>query len=271
MRMFHRRRFLVGFAGVALTGCSSTTPGERTSRSAAPGATDDRPAAERGNTTSNPGTQQDPARPLKIGVIGAGWLGGTVGRQWVKAGHEVLFSSRHPDELVPMAREAGPRASVGTPREAAAFGSILLFAVPYDALAALGRELDAELRGKVVLDACNPSPTGDASREAETLGVGRMSAKLLPGTRLVRAFSAVDATAVEASAGRDAGKLGVPLASDDEHALRVAAQLARDAGCEPVLVGNLDASRGFQRGGPGFRANTSAPKLRRLLGLPEGG
>ncbi|MFP2958464.1 NAD(P)-binding domain-containing protein [Myxococcus sp. 1LA] len=64
---------------------------------------------------------------MRIGVIGAGWLGGTVGRLWVKAGHEVLFSSRHPEELVSMAQELGPRASVGTPRQAAEFGTVLLF------------------------------------------------------------------------------------------------------------------------------------------------
>jgi hypothetical protein len=70
--------------------------------------------------------------PLPIGIIGAGWLGGTVGRLWVEAGHKVLFSSRHPEELVSMARRLGPNASAGTMREAAEFGSILLFAVPYD-------------------------------------------------------------------------------------------------------------------------------------------
>ena len=101
-------------------------------------------------------------------------------------------------------------------------------------------------------------------------GVALTSAKYLPGTRLVRAFSAVDATAVEASARRDHGKLGVPLAGNDAEAVEVAAQLVRDAGCEPVVVGTLAAARGFQRGGPGFRANTTAPELRRLLGLPDG-
>lgn len=201
-------------------------------------------------------------RPIRIGVIGAGWLGGTVGRLWVKAGHEVLFSSRHPEELVQMTRELGARATAGTRRQAAEFGTVLLFAVPYDALAELGRDLKDAMRNKVVLDACNPS--GDSSsalaREAEAHGVAVTSARLLPGTRLVRAFSAVDATAVEASAARASGKLGVPVAGDDREAVRIAEGLVRDAGCEPVVVGN---------GGPGFRANTTAPELRRLLDLPR--
>ena len=98
------------------------------------------------------------AQPRRIGVIGAGSLGGTVGRLWVQAGHEVLFSSRHPDELVSMTRQLGPRALTGRPRQAAEFASILLFAVPYDALPQLADDLRELIGGKIVLDACNPSP-----------------------------------------------------------------------------------------------------------------
>lgn len=120
-----------------------------------------------------------------------------------------------------------------------------------------------------MLDACNPWGAANAlAREAEANGVAVTSARLLPGTRVVRAFSAVDATAVEASATRASGKLGIPIAGDDREAVGVAEQLVRDAGCEPVVVGNLAAARSFQRGGPGFRANTTAPELRRLLNLP---
>jgi 8-hydroxy-5-deazaflavin:NADPH oxidoreductase len=207
----------------------------------------------------------------RIGVIGSGSLGGTVGRLWVRAGHAVLFSSRHPEELTDMARALGARASAGTVRQAATFGPVILLAVPYEAIPQIAHDLQHVLPGKIVLDACNPRAGSDpVAREAYANGVGRTSAKLLPGARLVRAFSAVDATAIEASAGRQHDKLGVPLASDDPQALQVAAQLVRDAGCEPVIVGDLAASVSFQRGGPGFRANTTAPELRRLLKLPGG-
>ncbi len=209
--------------------------------------------------------------PLRIGVIGAGSLGGTVGRLWVKAGHQVLFASRHPEELASFTAELGSGAKAGTSREAAEFGSVLLFAVPYEALPQLGRELQSALRGKVVLDACNPAGGSSSAlaREAEANGVGPTSARYLPGTRLVRAFSAVDATAIAASAGRKDKKLGVPLAADDAVALQIATRLVRDVGCEPVVTGDLRSARSFQRGGPGFRANTAAPELRRLLGVAE--
>jgi len=209
---------------------------------------------------------------MRIGVIGAGWLGGTVGGAWAKSGHDVLFSSRRPDKLAAMVGELGPHASAGAPAEAAAFGEVVLIATPYGELEKIGRDLGGALQGKIVLDACNPYPPDPEPfrREIEKAGVAVSTAKYFPGARLVRAFSAVDATSVEASAAGRGAKLGVPLASDDDDALRVAEQLVRDAGCEPVVVGNLAAARSFQRGGPGFRANTDAPTLRRRLGLPNG-
>ena len=212
------------------------------------------------------------AKSIRIGVIGAGSLGGTVGRVLVEAGYEVKFSSRHPEELVAMARELGARASTGTPREAAEFGKVLLFAVPYEALPQLGRDLKDEISGKIVLDACNVSSGTDSTLagEVKTDGTGLTSAKLLPHTRLVRAFSAVDATQVEASFKHERERLGVPLAGDDAEAVQIAAQLVRDAGCEPVIVGRLAACKSFDRDGPGWRANTTAPNLRHLLGVDDG-
>ncbi len=210
-------------------------------------------------------------KTLKIGVIGAGWLGGTVAKLWVKAGYQVMFSTRHLDDLRREIAPLGSNATVGTPAETAKFADVILFAVPYAALPQLGRELAADLKGEIVIDACNPSGslTTDLAREAAQNGVAETSVRLLPGTRYVRAFSAVDATAIESSATRQNKKLGVPVASDDQPALSVVAALVVDAGSIPVITGNLASAKIFQRGGPGFRANTDAEALRRILNLPE--
>src|SRR4051794_10888736 len=101
------------------------------------------------------------ARPMKIGIIGTGQIGGTLAKLWVDAGHEVLLSSRHPDQLKSLAKRLGPKARVGTPREAASFGDVVLVSVPYKALPELGRDLKSELAGKIVLDTCNPYPERD--------------------------------------------------------------------------------------------------------------
>src|SRR5688572_15062330 len=96
------------------------------------------------------------AKPLRIGLIGTGRIGGALARHWTRAGHEVLISSRHPDELRPLAKELGPRARVGTPQEAAAFGEVVLVSVPYSAMPQIGKDSAAALKGKVVIDTSNP-------------------------------------------------------------------------------------------------------------------
>lgn len=78
------------------------------------------------------------ASPTRIGVIGSGSLGGTVGGLWVNAGHEVMFSSCHPEELESMVRRLGPRASAGLPTQAAEFGSVILLAMPFKSLPQVG-------------------------------------------------------------------------------------------------------------------------------------
>ena len=207
---------------------------------------------------------------MNIGIIGAGWLGGTVGRCWVRAGHDVLFSSREPAKHVALARHLGPHARAGAFRDAAVFGEVVLIAIPYGALPAIAQEPADLLVDKIVLDACNPYlPDPAPFRQAiEQEGVALATARLLPGAGVVRAFSAVDAASVEASAEGSGTRLGVPIAADDAEALAVVAQLVLDAGCEPVVVGGLADARSFQRGGAGFRANTDAADLRRRLGLP---
>ena len=173
---------------------------------------------------------------MDIGIIGAGWLGGTVGKVWVEAGHQVLFSSRSVEKQRRAAAQIGRGAKGGSVAQAADFGDVVLVAVPYRALGAIGRKLQAQLDGKVVLDACNPYPPDAAEliRAVEAEGVAEASARLLPGMRLVQAFSAVDAIAVEASAAGRGDRLGVPIAGEDPEALAVAEQLMRDAGGEPV-------------------------------------
>jgi 8-hydroxy-5-deazaflavin:NADPH oxidoreductase len=126
---------------------------------------------------------------LPIGVIGSGHIGGTIGGLWVKAGHAVLFSSRHPDGLRHLVAGLGSLAQAGTVPQAIAFGDVLLIAVPYHALPQVGQDYVDALRGKIVLDACNAVATRDGpaiADEAEQNGIGVTSQKYLPGTRLVQ-------------------------------------------------------------------------------------
>jgi predicted dinucleotide-binding enzyme len=137
----------------------------------------------------------DAQEPLKIGIIGTGRIGGALARHWVAAGHEVFMSSRHPEELEPLAKELGPRARVGTPQQAAAFGSVVLVSVPYGAMPQLGADLAAELAGKVIIDTSNPVTNRDGAEAAEwqRKGAGVSTAELLKSSRVVRAYNCIPA------------------------------------------------------------------------------
>jgi len=211
------------------------------------------------------------AKPLKIGIIGAGHIGGTLAKLWVQAGHEVLISSRHPDQLKPLAEKLGPKARVGTPREAAAYGDVVLVSIPYGAMPEVGKDLKDVLAGKIVLDTGNPYPArdGDMAVEARKKGAGIASAELFPGVRLVRAFNAINAGDLAGQAHRAGPPYAIPLAGDDAEALKVAQQLVVDAGFEPVVVGGLARAKDFDVGSKVYVRLLTAPELRKELGLPN--
>jgi 8-hydroxy-5-deazaflavin:NADPH oxidoreductase len=193
---------------------------------------------------------QTAAKP-KIGLIGSGNVGSNLGRSWARAGYEVMFSSRDLETDRKLAAEIGARARAGTPAEAAAFGDVLVLAVPYGAQPELGKALGAALRNKVVVDASNPFPARDGAiaDEARAQGAGVVSARLLPGSRIVRAFNAVGAARM-GEMYKTPGKVAMPIAGDDKAALDVAQQLVRDIGFEPVIVGGLAMGKYLMPGTP---------------------
>jgi len=208
---------------------------------------------------------------MPIGTIGAGHIGGTIGGRWVKDGHKVFFSSRHPEELKDLVANLGPLAQAGTVDQAIAFGDVVLISVPYGALPQIGQDHAAGLKGKIVLDTCNAVAARDGAiaDEVNANGIGLTSQKYLPGTRLVRAFNTMSYAVFAKEANRPDPKLAVPIAGDDAEAVRVAAQLVRDAGFDPVVVGKLADAKLFQRGGPGYGQQVSAVELKRILSLPQ--
>jgi 8-hydroxy-5-deazaflavin:NADPH oxidoreductase len=187
---------------------------------------------------------------MKIGIIGSGHVGSALGNVWAKAGHEVMFSSRNVDNDKKLAVEVGANAHAGTPPEAAAFGEVVLLAVPYSAFPELIKSLGSSLKGKVVINASNPFPQrdGEIAAQAREQGAGLFDATLLPGALVVRAFNAVGAARM-ASAHEDPGKIGMPIAGDKK-AIAIASQLVREAGFEPVVVGGLDMGKYLMPGTP---------------------
>jgi hypothetical protein len=208
--------------------------------------------------------------PLKIGIVGSGRLGGTVGTLWAQAGHKVFFSSRHPDELKPLIEKAGANAQGGSVEQAIAFGDVILVAVPYSALPAVGRDNAAGLKGKVVLNASNPvvPRDGEVAKAAQEKGVGDADKEHLPGVRLVRAFNSTGSGKFASEAHKQGEKLGVAIASDDAGAMKIAAQLVRDAGFEPVEV-PLARAKEFAPPAPLFGKGMPVSELRKALGVTQ--
>lgn len=201
---------------------------------------------------------------VKIGIIGSGNVGSALGTVWVNAGHEVMFSSRSIEHDESLAATLGAGAHAGTPREATAFGDVVVVSVPYHALPDVGENVGDLIDGKVVIDTCNPFPgrDGEIADWALEKGVGLASAELLPGARLVRAFNAVGAGRMR-TAHRDPGRVGMPIAGDDAEAVAVATRLIREIGYEPVLIGGL-AKGNHLVPGTALSGERSAEEIRRI-------
>jgi len=204
------------------------------------------------------------AEKLKIGMIGSGKVGSAIGAVWVTAGHEVMFSSRHLDHDQSLAISLGAGARAGTPREAAAFGEVIIVAVPYGALPDVGKDLADLIKGKIVIDTCNPFPNrdGEIADWAREKGAGLASAELLSGARLVRAFNAIGAARM-GSAYQEPGVVGMPIAGDDAEAIAVASGLIREIGYEPVLIGGLAMGKYLMPGTP-LAGERSAEEIRQI-------
>ena len=183
-------------------------------------------------------------QPLKMATIGAGREGSALGGLFVKAGHPVMFSSRHPEELKDTVAGLGPLAKAGTVAEAVAFGDVVMLIVPYRAVADIGKEHAAALAKKPLLldvtDAVAPRDGEDTVKWVEEQGgIGLATAKLIPGAKVVRAFNAIGAGQLPGLANRKPDPVGIPIAGDDQEALALATKLIKEIGFEPVVVGGL--------------------------------
>ncbi|HWB51348.1 MAG TPA: NAD(P)-binding domain-containing protein [Stellaceae bacterium] len=192
---------------------------------------------------------------VKLGFIGSGREGGALGTLFAKAGHPVMFSSRHPETLTDLVSAAGPNAKAGTVEQAVAFGDVIFLVVPYTAVEPIGKEYGAAIAKKrLLVDVSNPIPRRDGEdfvkQVNEMGGPGLVTAKYFPGAKLVRGFNAIGAGRLAGDAAKSDGKIGVPIAGDDKTAIDLAAALIVEAGLEPVLVGGLAMGKYLVPGTP---------------------
>ena len=206
---------------------------------------------------------------MRIGIIGTGKLGSVLAELWVRAGHEVVLSSRHPEKLKDLAIRLGDRAVTGSAHQAAISAQVALLAIPLKAVKELSEAVRSALRTKVILNACNPIEECDGLTAVEVmrsgLGTGMWMTPFFPGARMVRTFNSVPADLLRSEAHRRDNPIGIPIASDDQGALEVASLLTYDAGFEPVVVGGLLQAKLFEPGTPFWNKAIPARRLAEFL------
>jgi len=182
---------------------------------------------------------------MKIGVIGSGNIGGNLGKHWAKAGHEVLFTSRHPKELDQLVKEAGGKSKAVSLDEAwEANADVYLLAVPFKAIDKLSELYAGEYGNKVIIDATNPYPERDGEMAQEVRDSNRNASEYTAmkfGTaKTAKAFNTIYAEHLKERAFRETDKLAIPFAAQDADSKRVTQQLIEDIGFDPVYVGGLE-------------------------------
>jgi 8-hydroxy-5-deazaflavin:NADPH oxidoreductase len=179
---------------------------------------------------------------MRIGVIGAGRIGGNCAAQFAKGGHEVKLSySRDPSRLESRAAEIGERASVGTPAEAAKFGEVIVLSVPWDQIDD-ALEQAGSLDGKIVIDTTNQYGSVSLPVEGET--AAQHNASRIPGARYTKSFNTLtSAFQAEAAFRPEAERVVQWVCGDDVAAKQLVMGLIDEAGYAPVDIGrNEDAA-----------------------------
>ncbi len=211
----------------------------------------------------------------KIGIVGSGHIGGTLGILLAKAGYEVFYSSRHPDTLRNLVKTAGPKARAGTVAEAIAFGDVIVLSLPLKALPEFDADTKEALKGKIVIDTSNPYPERDGVIAEEARrdpgGMGAFVARLLPGARIVRAFNTVYFIDLRRTVNKGGEKIGIPIAGDDQEGLNAVAGLVERAGLDPVVVGGLRTSKLFDVGTAVYATSAPAREIREKLNVTPAG
>ncbi len=192
---------------------------------------------------------------MKIGIIGAGMIGGTLARLFRDAGHEVAISnSREPETLAGLVRELGPSVRAATVSEAARFGEVIIAAVPLKAYRSLPA---AELAGKIVVDAMNYYPDRDgrfAELDSGSSTSSELVARHLPQSRVVKAFNTIYFKHLGSQGDLSrpiAERRAIFIAGDDAGAKAEVARLIEGIGFGAVDTGSLREGGRRQQPGTG--------------------
>lgn len=182
---------------------------------------------------------------MKIAVIGAGKVGGALGKLWAGKGHEIVFGAPDPKsaKLAALLASIGGKARAASGADAASFGEVVVLATPWAATEAALRSLDGRLAGKILVDCTNPlAPDLSGLVVGTDDSAGEQVARWARGAKVVKAFNTIGAAnfADPTFAGQAASMF---VAGDDAGAKAVVSGLAAELGFDPVDAGPLLAAR----------------------------
>lgn len=226
-------------------------------------------STRRGQSINSPYTLNQKKMPYNIGIIGSGNIGGTLGKHFAKAGHAVMFSSRNPQELHSLAREAGNNALVGTVEEASQFGEVLLLAFPFGKTPEVAGQV-ATPAGKVVIDANNYYPSRDGGKpgqEMQEKGLleSEWTASYFPGAHVAKAFNSIQFKTLAARAFDEGVPLAIPFGASDEKAREVLQAILASIGFVGVYLGDLSQTKIVQPGEKLYGIQASEEEIRKLI------
>ena len=183
---------------------------------------------------------------MRIGILGSGLMGGKLGTIWARAGHEVVFSYSHSEQkLTKLARDAKGKARAGAPREAAQQANAVLLAVHWSRVDEVLNQA-GDLSGKVIVSCSLPMNADDTDLViAHTSSGAEALAKRVPKARVVSAFGTVPSEVLfdVFAARRKATRPSLVYCGDDASGKKIAAQLIRDVGFDPIDAGPLRIAR----------------------------
>ncbi|HJQ55109.1 MAG TPA: NAD(P)-binding domain-containing protein [Gemmatimonadaceae bacterium] len=205
---------------------------------------------------------------MRIGIIGAGHIGGTLTRRLAAVGHDVyVANSRGPETLADLASETG--AKTVTAKEAAKQGEVVIVTIPMKAIPRLPRDLFAGTPEDLpIVDTGNYYPQRDGLIKAIEDGMteSRWTSEQL-GRPVIKAFNNIYAQhLLELGKPRGTpGRIALPVAGDDAAAKKTVMDLVDDIGFDPVDAGSLDESWKQQPGTPVYASDFDAAGVKRAL------
>jgi predicted dinucleotide-binding enzyme len=203
---------------------------------------------------------------MNIGIIGAGNIGATLAQLLAEAGHGIAISnSRGPETLADVVSQLGPNVTAATVPEAAAFGEIVVEAIPYG----LYRSLPVEpLAGKILISAANYYPERDGKIDLGGRAQSELIAEHLPATKVVKAFNTIwyRHLATQGNPDLPVGERRVIfIAGDDAGAKKSVAELIKAIGFGPLDTGLLANSKIQEPGSAIYNVDLTVSEAQALL------